>query len=368
MSGWSDGGAFLIKPVFQPKGLATAIGSFPHENPAEAIELVFRTIPEVPVWPQLPNRAPDEGMLAQYVEGLPGIVWVPAEQHLFINTGAPTFDEELAQFFGSYLEITEDGKVEILEKFAISEKHAAGFHSFLDHLKTQHIEVASRFLKGQVTGPITFGLGLPDQDGRSSYYNDQLHQAIVKLLGLKARWQVKKMKELSQNIIIFIDEPSLSSFGSSAMITISRENVIQDLNDVIEAIQAADALAGIHCCGKTDWSLLLNTEVDILSFDAYDFGESLLLYPTEVREFLGRGGIIAWGIVPTSERILTESVAGLVFRLEGLLNKIVQIGSITTPIKESSLITPSCGTGSLPVELSERVCKLLAEVSQALRG
>lgn len=368
MSGWSDGGAFLIKPTFRPGGLATAIGSFPHENPVEAIDLVFRAMPEVPVWPQLPKRAPDEGMLAQYIEGLPGVVWVPSEQHLFINTGSPTFDEELAQFFGSYLEITEDGKVELLEKFAISEKHAAGFYAFLDHLEDRHIEVPSRFLKGQVTGPITFGLGLPDQDGRSSYYNDQLRQAIVKLLGLKARWQARKMKQFSENIIVFIDEPTLSSFGSSAMITISRENVVQDLNDVIEAIQAEDALAGVHCCGKTDWSLLLGTNVDILSFDAYDFGESLLLYPTEVTEFLNRGGIIAWGIVPTSVKVLTESVAGLIFRLEGLMDKVVHLGSGINSIKEFSLVTPSCGTGSLSQDLSEKVFKLLSEVSRGLRA
>lgn len=366
MSGWSDGGAFLIKPTFRPGGLATAIGSFPHQNPAEAIDLVFRSMPEVPAWPQLPNRAPDEGMVAQYIEGLPGVVWVPGEKHLFINTGSPTFDEELAQFFGHYLEITEDGKVELLEKFAISEKHAAGFYAFLHHLEA-HMKVPSRFLKGQVTGPITFGLGLPDQDGRSSYYNDQLRQAIVKLLGLKARWQVRRLKKLSENIIIFVDEPTLSSFGSSAIITISRENVIQDLNDVIEAVQAEDALAGVHCCGKTDWSLLLSTKIDILSFDAYNFGESLLLYPTEMREFLNRGGIIAWGIVPTSEKVLAESAAGLIFRLEGLIAKVAHIGS-SIDVKEFSLITPSCGTGSLPQDLSERIFKLLSEVSQGLRA
>jgi hypothetical protein len=176
------------------------------------------------------------------------------------------------------------------------------------------------------------------------------------------------MKQFSKNIIIFIDEPTLSSFGSSAMITISRENVIQDLNDVIEAVQAEDALAGVHCCGKTDWSLLLDTKIDILSFDAYDFGESLLLYPTEVMEFLNRGGIIAWGIVPTSEKVLTESVAGLIFRLEGLMDKVAQIGSGINSVKEFSLITPSCGTGSLSQELSKRVCKLLAEVSRGLRA
>lgn len=367
LSRWGDGGAFLITPVFRPGALATAIGSFPHEDPDEAVDLVFQTMPDLPVWPQLPNRASDEGIIAQFIEGMPGIVWVASENHYFVASGRPTFDEELAQFFAAYLEIAEEGRLDLLDQFAISERHAAGLHAFLKRLENEKQVPTGRYLKGQVTGPLTFGLGLPDQAGRASYYNDHLRQAVVKLIGLKARWQIRQLKRFSANVIIFLDEPVMSTFGSPAMITVSRESVMNDLNDAIDAIHTEGALAGVHCCGNTDWSILLGTSIDILSFDAYDYGDSLFLYPDELRRFLARGGAVAWGVVPTSEKVLGESVAGLSYRVEQLMDRVSKINPEAGSARAISLVTPSCGTGSLPVEVATRVCWCLADVSRSIR-
>jgi len=43
--------------VFVP-GMATAIGSLPHHDPAAAAALVLRCLPEIPAAPQLPMRTP----------------------------------------------------------------------------------------------------------------------------------------------------------------------------------------------------------------------------------------------------------------------------------------------------------------------
>ena len=77
------------------------------------------------------------------------------------------------------------------------------------------------------------------------------------------------------------------------------------LDEVFAAIHAEDALAGVHCCANTDWSVLLATQVDILNLDAYGYLENLALYPDELRQFIDRGGYVAWGIVPNNELVLT---------------------------------------------------------------
>ena len=94
----------------------------------------------------------------------------------------------------------------------------------------------------------------------------------MKQSAFNARWQIRQLKQTRANVILFVDEPYLSSFGS-AFISLSREQVISLLNEVFDAIHAEGALAGVHCCGNTDWSVLLETSVDILNLDAYGYLE-----------------------------------------------------------------------------------------------
>ena len=91
-----------------------------------------------------------------------------------------------------------------------------------------------------------------------------------------------------------LDEPYLCSFGS-AFVNVSREDVAAAIDVAVAAIHAEGALAGIHCCGNTDWSLVLSTAIDVVNFDAYSFFQGIPLYPEPVRAFLNRGGILSWG-------------------------------------------------------------------------
>jgi hypothetical protein len=156
-------------------------------------------------------------------------------------------------------------------------------------------------------------LSVKDNSGKVILYDEILSDAAAKLLRLKAGWQEKMLARISKNTIIFIDEPAMTSYGS-AFFSLPKERIIELLQEVMDGI---GGLKGIHCCGNTDWSLILSTGIDILNFDAYNFAESLTLYPAEVKAFLDRNGAIAWGIVPSIEAcIQKESVASLKDRLK----------------------------------------------------
>jgi hypothetical protein len=113
---------------------------------------------------------------------------------------------------------------------------------------------------------------------------------------------------------------------------------------------------------------LVEAGVDIISFDAYGFGETIGYYPDRINKFLESGGVIAWGIVPTSEKILQENPDSLAQRLEALIKNLAQKGISENLIWEKCLLTPSCGTGSMPEELSDRVFATLAELKDLLYG
>ncbi|MDP6043645.1 MAG: methionine synthase, partial [Dehalococcoidales bacterium] len=220
-------------------------------------------------------------------------------------------------------------------------------------------------VKGQVTGPITWGLTVTDDTGKGILYDDFLGDAVPRLLRLKAAWQEKELSRFSKNTIIFVDEPYMSAFGSVSMM-LSRDQVINLLEEVFSGI---GGLKGVHCCGNTDWSLLLETSVDIISFDTYNYAQSLSLYPVELKKFLERGGTVAWGIVPNEEDLLAkETVASLKDRLEEAMAPFTRQDIRFRQLIAQGLLTPSCGLASLATEeAAARVLELLSELSETIR-
>ena len=340
---------------FQYSFVTTGIGSFPHQNEKEVFHLIQKNFPDIPFWPQLPKRSFLEGMVIQYSEGFPSLKWNEKEQKVWVDT-FHGFEKEIEKFY-QHLEGDD------LEPFKITEDFAKGLR-ILKHLSSEDQRKGIKYIKGQITGPISFGLALTDQEQKSIFYDPTLRDILVKHLSLKARWMEKRFSELFPGIptILFFDEPSLSSFGS-AFSSLNREDVIHSLNECFDAVKG---LKGIHCCGNTDWSVLLSTNLDILSFDAYGYLETLSLYPKELRTFLERGGILAWGIVPTSEEAVKADAQSLVNRLKKGIETLSKKG-IDPVLLQKAILTPSCGTASLSIPLSERVCQLTAEVSQRLR-
>jgi hypothetical protein len=138
----------------------------------------------------------------------------------------------------------------------------------------------------------------------------------------------------------------------------------------VSAIHLQGGLTGVHCEENTDWSLLMQTDLDILDFDAYDHLQSMLLYPAELRVFLQRGGSLGWGLVPTLDRnaAATETLDSLVGRFEKGIKLFSGKGLDRDLLLRRALITPSCGMGGVLTEvLAERVLNLLSQLSLSLR-
>jgi len=332
--------------------LPTVIGSMPHTDPQAACSLVTHYLKDIPAWPQLPNRSFLENMCVQFSQGFPGVVVKENEKSIYIDR-SQDLDKPLEKLYAAYLENDVD-------QYPITPEYASGLHSFL-----ASTNLSPRAVKGQVTGPITWGTTVTDDSQRAIIYDETLADAAAKLLRLKAGWQEKALSEISRNTTIFVDEPSMAAFGSVAML-LSREKVISLLEEVFGGISG---LKGVHCCGNTDWSILLDTSADIMSFDAYNYGQSLSLYPTEVKKFLDRKGAIAWGIIPNDEESLAkESVASLKDRLEETMAPFTRKDIRFTQLVQQGLLTPSCGLAPLASnEAAARVLELLAELSEMIR-
>ena len=344
------------------KGLGTLIGSLPVSEPQEALNIINEYTPQIPLWPQLPCN-PQEGMLNQFIEGIPGIF--ESEKRTYFDLSGENFEQELLSFYEEYLKGMEDSATLLSSRFQVSPYRAQGIYDLKKNIDRQIIAA----VKGQVTGPFTMLTGLSDKEHNLGYYNPQFREMLVKGLAMKGAWQVEFLKDLNVPVIVFIDEPALAALGSSAFISIAKEDVASDLSEVIGAIQMAGGLAGVHVCANTDWNFLLETNLDILSFDAYSYFNKLITCRDKICDFLDRDGTIAWGIVPTSdeENIFAESCDSLVALWEKQATMLEHGTMDRSAILERSLITPSCGTGAISKEAALKVMTLTRDVSNVLR-
>jgi methionine synthase II (cobalamin-independent) len=336
---------------------ATGIGSVPFTDPQETVSLIMETLPQAPYWPQMVRLGFPEEMTAQAARGLAALKVDEAARTVQVDPALPR-DEALAQFY----EAAFSGDP---EAFAMVEEEAHGFFALLRAVAAA--KGPCQALKGQLAGPVTFAGMVKDQEGKAILFDRELTQAMCLGLARKAAWQAMKFRELGKEPVIFLDEPYLTGFGS-AYLPISREEVLEILGSTIEELRQAaggPVAIGMHCCGNTDWGLLLEAPIDLLSFDSYGYFESLRLYEKAVAKFFDRGGWLAWGLVPTgAEEFGRENADGLWSRFAQ------QVGQLAADLKTGpkdilsrGLLTPACGMGYLSPEEARRAFEVLADLS-----
>ena len=346
---------------------ATAIGSLPYCDEKTATLLIWQSFDNVPFWPQLAKVSSLEDMIIQYTQNIPGMEVNVEEQLFCFNPETEEFFEKLEEFYLDYDEIIEEKNYEKLEKYGIKEPYTSSIEPFCKNLKSNNPD----FAKGHITGPFTWGTSICDKENKCIFYDETYRDILTKALTLKALWQVVKFKESNPNAtpIIFIDEPTMSQFGTSAFMTVQENDVIESLKQISTIIQQNGGLVGVHCCGKADWDMVLKSGINILNFDAYSFAKNLTAYSTQIKTFLEKGGYIAWGIVPTLDvdALMSSTKESLIEKLEDGINSLSSKGIEKNLILKQSIITPSCGAGCLSPELAEKAMNITIEISKEMK-
>ena len=228
------------------KGLATGVGSLPHKDIDSALDLIFKSVPQAPFWPQLPKRDMREGMVAQFSEHLPCLEF--ANGNLSFNPQDK--DKKLELFYERI--IAQD-----IDYFKISSDFASGLEKFYQRLEKSDLKNIE-FIKLQVTGPFTFAASVKDDMGAALLHDPVFMQVIIKGLSIKALWQIKLFRKFGKKIILFFDEPYLGCFGS-AYTPINREDVVKGLIEITEGIKSKDILVGLILCVPVPmktWSII----------------------------------------------------------------------------------------------------------------
>ena len=195
---------------------------------------------------------------------------------------------------------------------------------------------------------------------------------------------IVELKERNPNAFVWLDEPGLGYVFSG----LSGYNEQQAKEDYHNLIAGLEGPKGLHLCAEVNLPYLTELGVEILSFDAYQIGFMPKEYAGSVAEFLNKGGIISWGIVPTESTVLAaqtpETLAerlsdywNVVSGSTGLSLNTIAIQALVAParcclsdIGQSS--TADRQAGECPVlgseeKVVEKAFTVLPELSQILR-
>jgi hypothetical protein len=314
------------RPPFTPSGAVTGIGSLPLTSVESAIRTVARFSPEIPFWPQLPRLSECEKVIGQGL-GIVADLIEPRKEAYGYQVKDGRLDSLLETLHRSVGDLTP--------------ANAVGFGAFEDALTSGlfHDAVA---VKGQIEGPITLSTYLFHRD-RPFLSDPVLLAAIAFHISQVISWQIDRLKCADLPVLMFVDEPALC-LEESAASSISVEKRLNALAATLEHARARGAYAGLHCCAGQAFERMSHAKPDILSFDA-DEGLDLFFADSRAIDFVHRGGLVAYGIVPTRPGLNAFDSASIFVRW---LQAAAKAGD-PQEFAQRAMVTATCGLGLLDV-------------------
>lgn len=320
-----------------PQGQVTGIGSLPHSDPEEAVRFVAEHSPTIPFWTQLPQRSADEMMLPQMLAPLLDLLQRHGTARFDIPVG------KLNEFRRRLREVA----------VRLDENSASGFYAFERACKSNVFGQAVA-LKGQITGPITLAHCL-FVDCKPLATLPETMAEFTDYLCRLGMWQIQRLQQFGKPVLLFIDEPALTLGASSPP-------SLTSLLQLVAALRSAGAYVGIHCCASDLPELICRVKPDIISFDAHQGLEVFLSNP-DVQTFIGEGGWLALGMVPTwidlGQFDVMQAFVRLVSAIEGKYD--------LSQLVSRSFITATCGLGLLSVESAPASFTKCHELARLMR-
>ena len=327
-----------LLPSSISNGISTGIGGLPHRDADEAAEFALQHM-GMPSVPSLPRRSPAEGAIAQALVGLEGIT------------------------VGQYGSIAVDPrKIDALAPVVTDLSHDAftGLRTFLAHASLARAE--SRFsgpLKWQFVGPVTLGMALV----RAGVPMSEAFETAVRSVRDRLQHLMDAVALVLPDSpqVVFIEEPAMAQLMQPGF-PLAPDTAIDLVSGALAAVETS-AVSGLHVCGMADIPSQLAAGPAILSLPVRPEVAESAGY---LVRFLENGGIIAWGVVPTSGPITTSAERPW-RHLSALWCELVQRGADPSMLRRQAIITPECGLASHTPAVANRVYAIADEVGRRVR-
>lgn len=336
----------------------TMIGSLPHHNVDAALAMSFQV--DIPFLPQIPIRNPWEFMIAQALEGMPGLLVEKdgsTSLDLDVWTGRThAFNERLLAAFAAM-----GARRDAFAAFEPSSATSSGWQPFLWELRERRTKIA----KLQIAGPLTAQWVLRLKDGSSASKHSDVASQIYRLVLAHALAMCRRLQDEGIEPILYFDEPGLYAFTPGDPL---HALATQELKLVVRALRNEGVTVGLHCCSNTHWATVLGLDLNLISIDTSLSLESLLADAELLESYLLNGGRLSLGVIPTSRVYESAGVSNpneVFKRILGVLER-SPLGKNPALVRQTlaqAIYTPTCGLALNSPEEAEAVLSALQDFS-----
>ncbi|WP_431872922.1 methionine synthase [Nocardiopsis eucommiae] len=239
------------QPQPWPVASATGVGSWPGEDPDEAMRTIVGELPDLPHLPELPARGAGADMIGR-AAGL--LVDLPVEVQPTGWRVVDTPGRDLARA-GSFLSYDMDAL-------------------------TEHLHAYEGPLKVQIAGPWTLAAAIELRNGQRVVSDPGAHRDLAEshLEGVLAHVADVRRRVPGARVIVQVDEPTLpavllgrlpTASGLGVLPAVDRVLVESVLRTLFAGIEESGAVPAAHCCAAgAPVDLLRRSGARALSLDA----------------------------------------------------------------------------------------------------
>ncbi len=338
----------VVSERIWPSGAATAIGSMPGNDPAEAAAVVFGELPDFPHLPELPARGVGADLLGR--------------------TAALLVDLAVDVVPSGYRVAPRPGR---------EHRRAVDLLRWdLDAVQEAREKAGATppVFKIQLAGPWTLGAGIELPRGhRVLTDRGALRDFTSSLLDGLAEHVAEVRARTGAPVVVQFDEPSLPAVLTGGLSTPSGYGNVpavpapearQLLTTVIDgARRITDRPVILHCCAaKPPLGLLREAGADALAFDLAALDGASAAFLDEIGEVWDGGATLFLGAVPATTPGSSPSLKDVgepAFRLAD------RLGFNRSVLAERAVPTPACGLAGATPEWMRRALSLTRDLGKA---
>lgn len=319
-------------------GSATGIGSYPGDDPAEALRVVLGELPDLPHLPELPGRGPGADLI-----GRAATLLVDLPVHLqptgWRLTDAPGLDLRRARD-----QLTRD----------------------LDALE----ELAGEYegpLKVQVAGPWTLAATIELHRGERILTDPGAVRDLAASYaeGLAGHLDRVRKRVPGARLLVQLDEPALPAVLAGRVPTASKLNRIRPVEEMVAEetltglIGGLDAYPIVHCCAAdVPYALLRRAGARALSVDFAKVRDE-----DAIGESVDAGLGLLFGVVPGTDARMSDPADNVA----GVRELWRRLGFPPGDLARAVVVTPACGLAGASPAYARAALRACREGGHVLR-